>query len=76
LKDKEILVGAVDVATQRVETGEEVAGTLREAVKYAAPERIHVCTHCGMAPLSREVAVGKLQALGQGVAIMHKVAGR
>jgi 5-methyltetrahydropteroyltriglutamate--homocysteine methyltransferase len=72
LKDKDVLVGAVDVATARVETGEEVAGVLREASKYADAERIHACTNCGMAPLSREVAVGKLRALGEGVAIMRK----
>jgi 5-methyltetrahydropteroyltriglutamate--homocysteine methyltransferase len=72
LKDKEILVGAVNVASTRVESGEEVAQTLREAMQYADADRIHACTNCGMAPLSREVAVGKLQALGEGVRIMRQ----
>jgi len=75
LKDKEILVGAVDVASTRVESAEEVAATLREAGRYADPARLHACTNCGMAPLSREVAVGKLQALGGGVSILRKEAG-
>jgi 5-methyltetrahydropteroyltriglutamate--homocysteine methyltransferase len=74
LKDKEILVGAVNVASTRVESGEEVAQTLREATKYADAGRIHACTNCGMAPLSREVAVGKLQALGEGVRLMRREA--
>ena len=72
LKDKDVLVGAIDVATARVETGAEVAATLREASTYVAPERIHACTNCGMAPLAREVAVGKLRALGEGVQLMRK----
>ena len=72
LKDKDILVGAVDVASDRVESGEEVAQTLRQAMQFADAGRIHACTNCGMAPLSREVAVGKLQALGQGVRLMRQ----
>jgi len=72
LKDKDVLVGAVDVASTRVESGAEVAGTLREASKYADAERIHACTNCGMAPLSRAVAVGKLRALGEGVQLMRQ----
>ncbi len=74
LKDKEILVGAIDVASTRIETAEEVAATLREAAAFADPERIHACTNCGMAPLSREVAVGKLQALGRGAQLMRQAA--
>jgi len=76
LKDKEILVGAIDVASTRVETPEEVAATLRQATAFADPERIHACTNCGMAPLARDVAVGKLQALGRGVQLMRRAAGR
>jgi 5-methyltetrahydropteroyltriglutamate--homocysteine methyltransferase len=74
LKDKDVLVGAIDVATARVETGAEVAATLREAATYVAPERIHACTNCGMAPLSRAVAVGKLRALGEGARLMRNAA--
>ncbi|MDQ2634311.1 MAG: methionine synthase, partial [Pseudomonadota bacterium] len=49
-----------------VETPEKVAATIEEALKHADAERIHPCTNCGMAPLSRAVAVGKLEALGAG----------
>jgi 5-methyltetrahydropteroyltriglutamate--homocysteine methyltransferase len=41
-------------------------------MQFADAGRIHACTNCGMAPLSREVAVGKLQALGQGVRLMRQ----
>jgi len=71
LADKTILVGAIDVATRTVETPEQVAGTLREALKYADASRIQACTNCGMAPLPRAVAAGKLRALGAGAALLR-----
>jgi 5-methyltetrahydropteroyltriglutamate--homocysteine methyltransferase len=69
LDRKTILVGAIDVAEQTVETPEAVAGILAEAQKHADAERIQACTNCGMAPLPRGVAAGKLQALGAGAAL-------
>jgi len=65
-------VGAIDVATDRVETPEEVATLLGEATQYVAKERIVACTNCGMAPMRREVAVAKLEALAKGAAIARK----
>ena len=75
LKDKEIMVGAIDVATNRVETPEAVAAVLREATKYASADRIYGCTNCGMAPLPRTVAAGKLKALAAGAALLRKESG-
>lgn len=75
LGDKDILVGAIDVATNAIETPEAVAGTIRTAMQFVAPERIFPCTNCGLAPLSREVAVGKLKALAAGAAIVRGEAG-
>jgi len=72
LKGKKIMVGAIDVATNTIETPEEVAATLREALKYVDADKIYPCTNCGMAPLSREVARQKLQALAAGTEIMRK----
>ena len=66
LKGKDVLVGCIDVASDAVETPEEVAATIREAMKYVAPEKLFPCTNCGMAPMSRKVAYGKLAALAQG----------
>ncbi len=73
LDNKTILVGAIDVAEQTVETPEAVAGILAEAQKHADAERIQACTNCGMAPLPRSVAAGKLQALGAGAALARSV---
>jgi 5-methyltetrahydropteroyltriglutamate--homocysteine methyltransferase len=71
LPDKEILAGVIDVASQVVETPEAVAATMREALKYADAERLQCCTNCGMAPLPRAVAAGKLKALGAGAALLR-----
>jgi len=75
LKDKKIMVGAIDVASNEVETPEDVAAVIREAMNHADAERIYPCTNCGMVPLSRQVAAGKLQALGAGAALMRKEVG-
>lgn len=72
LKDKTILVGVIDVATNEVETPEQVAGTIATALKFVDPERLQPCTNCGLAPLPRDVAVGKLKALGEGAEMARK----
>ena len=72
LKVKKVMVGAIDVATDTIETPEEVAATLREALKYVDADKLYPCTNCGMAPLSRQVARGKLEALSAGAEIVRK----
>ena len=72
VRGKKVMVGAIDVATNTIETPEEVASTLREALKYVDADKLYPCTNCGMAPLSREVARGKLKALREGANIVKK----
>ena len=72
LQGKDVLVGAIDVATERVETPEEVAQVIRSALRYVPAERLLPCTNCGMVPLSREAASGKLRALGSGAALVRR----
>jgi 5-methyltetrahydropteroyltriglutamate--homocysteine methyltransferase len=72
LKDKEVMVGVIDVATKTVETPEQVAAIIAGALQFVDAERLLPCTNCGMAPLPREVAVGKLRALGAGAALARK----
>ena len=76
LSDKQILVGAIDVATAVVETPEQVAAILAEATQYADSERIQACTNCGLAPLPRAVAAAKLDALGAGARLMRQRHGK
>ena len=66
LEGKDILVGAIDVATDAVETPEDVLTVVAEAVKYVPKARIQLSTNCGMAPMRREVAYAKLAALARG----------
>jgi 5-methyltetrahydropteroyltriglutamate--homocysteine methyltransferase len=75
LKEKDVLVGAIDVATDHVESAEDVAATIRAALQYVPAERIYPCTNCGMVPLSREVARKKLKALGAGAALVRRELG-
>ena len=72
LRGKDIMVGAIDVASEEIETPEQVAQILRDALKYVAPEKLHPCTNCGMVPLPRAVAQGKLRALAAGAALVRR----
>ena len=72
LEGKDVLVGAIDVASDAVETPEEVAGTLRAALRHVPAEKLYPCTNCGMAPMSREIAYAKLAALAAGAALLRK----
>ncbi|WP_444914401.1 methionine synthase [Microbulbifer sp. TRSA007] len=69
---KKVMVGAIDVASNTIETPEEVADTLRNALKYVDAKDLYPCTNCGMAPLSRQVANGKLNALSAGAEIVRR----
>ena len=69
LQDKEVLLGAIDVASERVETPEEVAATIEQASRFVPVERLYPCTNCGMAPMDRSLAISKLAALSAGAAL-------
>jgi 5-methyltetrahydropteroyltriglutamate--homocysteine methyltransferase len=75
LKGKHVMVGAIDVATDQVETPEQVAATLRAALAWVPAERLLPSTNCGMVPLSRDVARGKLAALAAGTAMLRRELG-
>ncbi len=72
LKGKDVMVGVIDVASEVVETPEEVAETIGRALQFVARERLFPCTNCGMAPMDREIAVRKLEALAQGAALARQ----
>ena len=72
LAGKDVLVGVIDVATDRVETPEEVAETIEDALEFVPAERLFPCTNCGMAPMRRDVAEAKLAALGAGAALARR----
>lgn len=72
LKGKDVLVGAIDVASNVVETPQQVAATLRDALKYVPLAHLHGCTNCGMAPMARDIAEAKLRALVAGARLLSQ----
>ena len=69
LQGKDVMVGVIDVASETIETPEQVADTIGLALRYVPKERLLPCTNCGLAPMDRAVALKKLQALAQGAAL-------
>jgi 5-methyltetrahydropteroyltriglutamate--homocysteine methyltransferase len=72
LAGKDVLIGVIDVASDQVETPEEIADLIAEAMQHVAKERIRPCTNCGMAPMNRDIALAKLEALGAGAALARR----
>ncbi len=66
LKGKDVLVGVIDVASDEVETPEQVADTIGRALQFVPKRRLYACTNCGMAPMDRDIAVKKLEAMAAG----------
>lgn len=72
LKGKDVLVGVIDVANDEVETAEQVAQTIGQALRYVPADRLFPCTNCGMAPMRRDIASAKLGALARGSALARE----
>ncbi|TGW18974.1 methionine synthase [Stenotrophomonas maltophilia] len=72
VRGKKVMVGAIDVASSTVETADEVASTLRKALQFVDADKLYPSTNCGMAPLARDVARGKLRALSAGARIVRE----
>jgi 5-methyltetrahydropteroyltriglutamate--homocysteine methyltransferase len=72
LEGKEVMVGVIDVASDAVESTEEVADTIGRALQFVARERLIACTNCGMAPMRRDIAEAKLAALVRGATLARQ----
>jgi 5-methyltetrahydropteroyltriglutamate--homocysteine methyltransferase len=72
LEGKDVLIGVIDVATDKVETPQQVEQVIAEVMKFVPKQKIIACTNCGMAPMQRDIAEAKLIALGKGVALARK----
>jgi 5-methyltetrahydropteroyltriglutamate--homocysteine methyltransferase len=69
LAGKDVMVGVIDVASDRIESPEEVAETIGTALRHVPAARLLPCTNCGMAPMDRLTAQRKLDALVRGAAL-------
>ena len=72
LKGKDVMVGVIDVASDAIETAEEVADTIGRALQFVPRQHLIACTNCGLAPMRRDVAEAKLRALGAGAALARE----
>ncbi len=72
IRGKKVMLGAIDVASETIETPEDVADTLRTALTFVDADKLIPSTNCGMAPLTRDVALGKLSALSAGAQIIRE----
>lgn len=71
LPSKTILVGVLDLGDHAVESAETVAERLRAALEVVPPERLIAAPDCGMKYLPHEAALGKLEALVEGAAMVR-----
>ena len=69
---KDVLVGVIDVASDAVETPEEIADTIGAALQFVPRQRLFPCTNCGLAPMDRAVALAKLEALARGAELARR----
>ncbi len=77
LKGKEVMVGVIDVASDEIETPETVAQTIETALRFVPAGQLIACTNCGMAPMDRDIALAKIEALVKGAALARaRQAGR
>ena len=72
LEGKQVMVGVIDVASDVIETPDEVAATIGRALQFVRKDRLIACTNCGLAPMDRHVAEAKLRALGAGAALARE----
>ena len=72
LQGKDVLVGVIDVASDAIETPEQVAATIGRALRHVPAHRIFPCTNCGMAPMDRTVAAAKLRSLVEGARLARE----
>ena len=75
LEGKDVMVGVIDVASDVVETPDEIAETIGRALQFVARDKLIACTNCGMAPMARDIAYAKLRALAAGARLLRRELG-
>ncbi len=73
LKGKTVMVGVIDVASDVIETPEQVAATIGRALEFVPRDKLIACTNCGMAPMDRNIASAKLNALAAGARLARSL---
>jgi len=72
LPGKVVQAGVIDVASDEIETAEDVVKVIDDVSKYVPKSNIIATTNCGMAPMRRDIAEAKLMALGAGAKLARQ----
>jgi 5-methyltetrahydropteroyltriglutamate--homocysteine methyltransferase len=72
LKGKKVQAGVIDVASDTVETAEDVVKVIDAVSQFVPKSDIIPTTNCGMAPMRRDIAEAKLMALGAGAKLARE----
>ena len=72
LKGKIVQAGVIDVASDTIESAEDVVAVIEAVMKFVPREGIIATTNCGMAPMRRDIAEAKLMALGAGARLARE----
>jgi 5-methyltetrahydropteroyltriglutamate--homocysteine methyltransferase len=75
LPGKVVQAGVIDVASDTVETAEDVVKVIEAVSKFVPLSNIVATTNCGMAPMRRDIAEAKLAALGAGAKLARQKLG-
>ena len=75
LKNTAVQAGVIDVASDTIETPEDVVKTIEAVMKFVPKDKIIATTNCGMAPMRRDIAEAKLAALGAGAKLARQKLG-
>jgi 5-methyltetrahydropteroyltriglutamate--homocysteine methyltransferase len=75
--NKKICIGVVSHRRLQVETPEQVAGSIRHALKFIPPERLVISTDCGFGRqgCNREIAFFKTTSIAQGTNLVRQELG-
>src|ERR1700756_1201293 len=75
LPNKVVQAGVIDVASDEVETADDVVKVIEAVLKFVPASNLVATTNCGMAPMRREIAEAKLAALGAGARLAREKLG-
>jgi 5-methyltetrahydropteroyltriglutamate--homocysteine methyltransferase len=75
LPNKVVQAGVIDVASDEVETADDVVKVIEAVAKFVPKSQIVATTNCGMAPMRRDIAQAKLMALGAGAKLAREKLG-
>ena len=72
LKNKKILAGVIDVATNKVETPKKIFELIKKITHFVKPKQLSCCTNCGMITLPPKIAQRKMESMVQGAKLAER----